>query len=262
MHARQGPLTQQAYRPLSRPQVALRAKSSSARGHERFKVTVPSTQPEIMAQLAPKRSSRSSSDRYDVPMLIPRKGLQLPERLPFDKWLSIGGQLSDVCTSSAWCLGDWLVYGEEAYSGRYRDAIEQTSLDYQTLRNYAWVVKRFALSRRRDTLSFGHHAEVAALSEPEQDFWLRKAEEFGWSVKRLRREVRTSLAERSASGDRQHEDAANRSQREWSMASLEIHIAPDKLELCHAAAERAGLSMAAWAALALEQAARYALGGR
>jgi hypothetical protein len=195
-------------------------------------------------------------------MLIPRKGLQLPERLPFDKWLSIGGQLSDVCTSSAWCLGDWLVYGEEAYSGRYRDAIEQTSLDYQTLRNYAWVVKRFALSRRRDTLSFGHHAEVAALSEPEQDFWLRKAEEFGWSVKRLRREVRTSLAERSASGDRQHEDAANRSQREWSMASLEIHIAPDKLELCHAAAERAGLSMAAWAALALEQAARYALGGR
>lgn len=222
-------------------------------------MTVPSAKSEVMAQLALKRPGRSLSDRYGPPMLIPRKGLQLPERLPFDKWLSIGSQLSDVCTSSAWCLGDWLVYGEEAYAGRYRDAIEQTSLDYQTLRNYAWVVRRFSLSRRRDTLSFGHHAEVAALSEPEQDFWLRKAEEFGWSVKRLRREVRTSLAERLASGDRQPEDDLARRRREWSMASLEIRIAPEKLELCQAAAVRAGLSMEAWAALALEQAARYAL---
>jgi hypothetical protein len=41
--------------------------------------------------------------------------------------------------------------------------------------NYAWVARRFAMSRRRDTLSFGHHAEVAALPEPEQDFWLREA---------------------------------------------------------------------------------------
>jgi hypothetical protein len=196
-------------------------------------------------------------------MLIPRKGLQLPERLTFDKWLSIGSQLSDVCTSSAWCLGDWLVYGEEAYAGRYRDAIEQTSLDYQTRRNYAWVVKRFPLSRRRDTLSFGHHAEVASLSEPEQDFWLRKAEEFGWSVKRLRREVRTSLAERLAREEcTRLGDAEGPTGRERSVASLQIHIAPEKLELYQAAAERAGLSMGAWAALILEQAARYALGGQ
>jgi hypothetical protein len=54
------------------------------------------------------------------------------------------------------------------------------------------------MSRRRDTLSFGHHAEVAAIAEPEQDYWLRKAEKHHWPVKRLRREVRASLAERSA----------------------------------------------------------------
>jgi hypothetical protein len=185
--------------------------------------------------------------------------MQLPTRLPFEKWLSIGSQLSDLCSSSAWCLGDWLVYGQEAYAGRYRDAIERTSLDYQTLRNYAWVVRRFSLSRRRDTLSFGHHAEVAVLPEPEQDFWLRKAEEQGWSVKRLRREVRTSLAERSASTGAEDEDASDQDQREQSMASLQVHIAREKLELCQVAAERAGLSMEVWAALTLEQAARYAL---
>ncbi|HUA28989.1 MAG TPA: LmbU family transcriptional regulator [Streptosporangiaceae bacterium] len=201
------------------------------------------------------------SGDYGAPFLISRKGLQLPVQLSFEKWLSVGSQLSDICTSSAWCLGDWLVYGEEAYAGRYREAIEQTSLDYQTLRNYAWVVRRFSLSRRRDTLSFGHHAEVAALPEPEQNFWLRKAEEFGWSVKRLRREVRMSLTERSVCRDRQHDAAQDQSQQEWSMASLEIPIALEKLELCQAAAERSGLSMEAWAASALEQAAHYALDG-
>jgi hypothetical protein len=40
------------------------------------------------------------------------------------------------------------------------------------------------MSRRRDTLSFGHHAEVATLSEPEQDYWLRKAEEHRWPTAR------------------------------------------------------------------------------
>jgi hypothetical protein len=64
----------------------------------------------------------------------------------------------------------WLIHGENAYSGRYRDAIEQTSLDYQTLRNYAWVARSLPLSRRRDTLSFAHHAEVARPPECEQDF--------------------------------------------------------------------------------------------
>lgn len=224
-----------------------------------MKAVAPESQ--VVGRSALNRSRTSLNARYGVPVFVPGKGLQLPNKLPFDKWLNIGRQLSDICTSSAWCLGDWLVYGEDAYAGRYRDAIEQTSLDYQTLRNYAWVVKRFSLPRRRDMLSFGHHAEVAALPEPEQDFWLRKAEELHWSVKQLRREVRTSLTERSAGGDRQHEVAPGRGQPERPMASLEIHIAPEKLELCQAAAERSGLSMDAWAALTLEKAAHSALGG-
>src|SRR6266536_1438757 len=61
-------------------------------------------------------------------------------------------------------MGAWLAHGQAAYRSRYRTAIEQTGLDYQTLRNYAWVAGRFELSRRRDTLSFGRHAEAAALA--------------------------------------------------------------------------------------------------
>lgn len=183
-------------------------------------------------------------------------GLQLPGQLPFERWLGIGRQIAAASTSAAWCLGDWLVFGERAYAGRYRQAIEQTALDYQTLRNYAWVARRFVMSRRRDTLSFGHHAEVAALAEPEQDFWLRKAAEHQWPVKRLRREVRVSLEERSA-GER---TVAEPDHRDWVTLRLQLRISPDQVDTCRAAADKAGLSIEAWTVLALDYAARNGLG--
>ncbi|MEI5097739.1 LmbU family transcriptional regulator [Streptomyces sp. PmtG] len=89
-----------------------------------------------------------------------------------------------------------MIYGESSYSSHYREAIERTGLDYKTLRNYAWVARRFEHHRRREVLSFAHHAEVARLPTPEQDYWLRKAEQRSWSRNELRRQVRTSLAER------------------------------------------------------------------
>ena len=194
-------------------------------------------------------------------VVLPRTGLVFPRRLPFQAWLGIGAQLAAVATSSAWCLGDWLAYGKAAYGGRYRDAIEWTGLDYQTLRNYAWVAGRFELSRRRDTLSFGHHAEVAALSPPEQDFWLRKAEEFHWSTMRLRREVRASLAERGHKplGLEPGGSAACQENGQGNPAMVRVSLNHGALELCERAADLDGMTLHAWAAQTLERAARRSL---
>jgi hypothetical protein len=194
-------------------------------------------------------------------VVVPRTGLVFPRRLPFAAWLGIGAQLAAVATSSAWCLGDWLVYGQAAYGGRYRDAIERTGLDYQTLRNYAWVAGRFELSRRRDTLSFGHHAEVAALPAPEQDFWLRKAEEFHWSTMRLRREVRASLAEREHRplGLEPAGPATCQENGQGNPAMVRVSLARGALELCERAADLDGMTLHAWAAQTLERAARRSL---
>jgi hypothetical protein len=190
----------------------------------------------------------------DDVVVIPKRGLQFPRQMSFERWVGIGRQLSDIHTSSAWCLGDWLVFGEAAYNGRYRDAIEQTCLDYQTLRNYAWVARRFALSRRRDSLSFGHHAEVAARPEAEQGFWLRKAEELGWSVKRLRRELHASLAERSSADDCQpgSDDPGSPAPPASPPAQLHIPVTPEQLRTYRAAAVQSGQSLEAWAALVLD----------
>jgi hypothetical protein len=40
-------------------------------------------------------------DRSGERVMLSGTGLQLPRQLPFERWLSIGRQLSAVCTSAA-----------------------------------------------------------------------------------------------------------------------------------------------------------------
>lgn len=140
----------------------------------------------------------SSLDALDNSVMLRKSGLLFVRGVGFNSWESIGQQLLSVTESATWWIADWVAYGEQAFQDRYREAVQRTSLNYQTLRNYVWVARRFDLSRRRDNLSFGHHAEVAALDRPEQDYWLRKAEELTWSRNQLRSEVRNSLRLRQA----------------------------------------------------------------
>ena len=213
------------------------------------------------AGLAPAGAIAGFSARGHV--VVPRVGLVFPPRLPFEAWAGVGAQLAVVAASSAWCLGDWLAFGQAAYGRRYREAVERTGLEYQTLRNYAWVAGRFELSRRRDSLSFGHHAEVAALPGPEQDFWLRKAGEFGWSTSQLRWEVRASLAERGQ-GPPGLEPAGAASgpgngQGDGRPVIVRVRLTPEQLESCERAAQTEGMTLVAWAARALEWAVRERL---
>ncbi|MFD9904208.1 LmbU family transcriptional regulator [Streptomyces sp. NPDC059063] len=133
---------------------------------------------------------------------VQKSGMILSQDLSERSWERIGSSLRELTNSSAWWLGDWLIFGETTYGWRrYREAVDRTGLDYQTLRNYAWVARRFEHHRRRDTLSFAHHAEVTRLSPPEQDYWLRKAEQQKWSRNELRKAVRASLAEQNGTPD-------------------------------------------------------------
>ena len=119
-----------------------------------------------------------SSDSFVTPPMtrnarVTSTGLRvMGSGLSFEQWAAIGRSIAHVSSGIAWALGDWLIYGEQTYADRYRSAIESTQLDYQTLRNLAWVARAFDSSRRREGLSFSHHAEVAVLPEPEQELWL------------------------------------------------------------------------------------------
>lgn len=242
--------------------IELREDSSGIGLREGYVAEHPAARNGMGRERAPGSRHGVVETQFNATLFMSAKGLHLPRRMSYDKWSGIGRHLASVCSSSAWCLGDWLVYGEVAFNGRYRDAVEQTSLDYQTLRNYAWVVRQFPLSRRRDKLSFGHHAEVAALSEPEQDFWLQKAEDLAWSVKLLRREVRTSLRERS--GDFEEQDSLAVVDEQPPLESDQIHVdtvmlsvrmMADHLDACHVAARKLGLNLDEWAGMVLVRAA-------
>ncbi|MGP8298556.1 LmbU family transcriptional regulator [Streptomyces inhibens] len=179
-------------------------------------------------------------------VFVTRVGLQIPAAVSYDIWESAGRRISAVANSSAWCLGDWLIYGQSRYTDRYRRAVDAVGLDYQTLRNYAWVARRFEVSRRRDTLSFNHHAEVASLLPHEQDYWLNRAQELGWSRNQLRANVR---------GAREEEPAADR-----KTASVGIQLTPERIARYRAAAERSDSSLESWMVDRLDLAANNALG--
>jgi N6-adenosine-specific RNA methylase IME4 len=107
------------------------------------------------------------------------------------EWTDFGKSIKGVEGAIQWLVGDWLNYGETRYGEKYKEAIEATGYDYQTLRNEKQIARRFEVSRRRDKLSWSHHTEVAGVRPDElADELLDKAEADGWTVKELREAVR------------------------------------------------------------------------
>jgi hypothetical protein len=182
-----------------------------------------------------KQGERLSLDRIAV---TGRTSLALSDGIAIEEWRRLGVQIHEVSNSSTWWLGDWLIYGRKTYPGRYREAVGQTSLDYQTLRNYAWVAGRISPDRRRAELSFQHHAEVAPLPPDQQQQWLARAAAGGWSRNRLRTEIRATTR-----GARQ------------AAAPVRIRVQDDHLRRWQSAASHDGRELFDWMISALDEAA-------
>jgi hypothetical protein len=166
-------------------------------------------------------------------------GLRLPGRLTFDQWCEVGRRVGIRANASTWWLGDWLLYGERSYGSRYAHAAKVTGLDQQTLRNHATVARRFRSSRRREELSFEHHAEVCLLADGEQETWLDRAVAGGWSRNELRRRLRAARGPSDDDGD----------------TAVRFTIAPERLERWRRAAQRSDGDLSTWAAASLDEAA-------
>ena len=94
---------------------------------------------------------------------------------PFEVWYAYMRHLGRTGKGYMFWLGDSVIFGEKKYR-QYEQALSATDYDYGTLRNAKWVCERVEVSRRRDTLYFAHHQEVAPLEPAEQDKWLDAAE--------------------------------------------------------------------------------------
>jgi hypothetical protein len=172
--------------------------------------------------------------------------LRLPDAMAFGAWMAIGCRIAQISNASAWWLGDWVVYGQRAYGQRYKAALEATQLDYQTLRNYAWVSRRFETSRRRENLSFQHHAEVAALPEAEQNLWLGRTERLRWSRNEPRRRLRTERRPALTTSDDRP-------------VTIRVQVTTARGRRWRQAAAAAEQTLVEWLAMAMDAAAAAAL---
>lgn len=144
-------------------------------------------------------------------------------QMAYGEWEEQGRWLGSIGRCSQWWIGDWVRFGTTAYGEKYMRASELTGYDQHSLRNIAYVASRFPeLSRRRDNLSFSHHAELAPLEPREQERWLMRAERERLSVSALRRELR-----------RRREQAAEQDEQEPEQPEPDPRMHPgDEEVLC------------------------------
>ena len=171
-------------------------------------------------------------------------GMSFEPRFSFEDWRQLGPRIALRANASLWWLGDWLAFGQEKYGRRYKAGVALTGLDYQTLRNYVVVARRFELSRRRDKLSFQHHAELCALTDAEQEHWMDRAQCAGWSRNELRRRLRSGGGVRARAGP----------------PSLCLAVEADRRNLWSQAALRDDCDLESWMLRSLDQAATALLG--
>ena len=121
---------------------------------------------------------------------VTRSGIDFHGDLTIDEWESIGHKLGNTERSLGLMIGDWINYAERKWGEKYNEAIACTGLEYETLRNYAYVAARVQLSARADNLTFRHHYTVAKLKDPEeQKHWLETAEKHALSYRRLQKSI-------------------------------------------------------------------------
>lgn len=123
------------------------------------------------------------NDMMEIPnAVVTPTSLVIKDGIPFDSWKTIGHQLGQVNQGLLWWIGDWLNYGEKAYGESYAQAMDETGKAYNTVKQAAYMAKKFPQETRRDTLTFSHYGVVAGLPDDLCIRLLDLAEDNKWTV--------------------------------------------------------------------------------
>jgi hypothetical protein len=156
----------------------------------------------------------TTTSSRDLPATISATptGLDLDADLSFAEWQSIARNFGQALQSAAWCIGDWLVYGENKWGRQmalkgegfddisssripleaYELALDATGLDLGTLKNYAMTCRAIPRDARRPGLTFAHHLALVPLKPDLRLQWLEVIDSAPRkpTVKRLRLSLR------------------------------------------------------------------------
>lgn len=114
-------------------------------------------------------------------------GMDLPQEQSFEEWYATGQSLARGQKALNWWIGDWWAAGSHRYGQRAAAAAQGLfGVEFGALSNMASVCRSFETSRRREVLTFSHHAEVASLPPEKADQLLDQAIREGWSTRDIR----------------------------------------------------------------------------
>jgi hypothetical protein len=130
-------------------------------------------------------------------------GLIINGEITEDDANDLGFALKKFDDALQFWIGDWAnLYLDDNMDDSQRSNVyaflaEKFVIEHGTLKNHASVCRLLDASRRRDTLSFSHHVEIAHLPEKlkgREDEFLDAALENNWSVRQLRKEIQQAVA--------------------------------------------------------------------
>ncbi len=125
-----------------------------------------------------------------LPDAFQKKGYLPAEALTYEQWVADGKFIEAADGSVAWWIGDWMNHGEKTYGDeKYKQAMEMTGFEYQTVANYKWLAESIGFSNRLENLSIRHHMLVAKYTPDQQKLLLSKASELGLSVKQFKEQI-------------------------------------------------------------------------
>lgn len=132
-----------------------------------------------------------------IPGELTETSLTLREGLTLDEWVTVMATLKQMSKSIQWWVGDALSYGESHFG---EDAFAHLEQSDKTLANWASTCRHIEPSRRRESVSYSVHAEVAPLAPNDQEAILEEAAREGWTVGQARERVREIQLEEAEEG--------------------------------------------------------------
>src|SRR6266446_5649490 len=130
--------------------------------------------------------------------------------------------LSDYRSLMAWAIGDFLVAGVKGglkprvLKRHVREILgNRKSLAWGTISNYMVTCKAIEFSRRRESLSFSHHVEVAKYPPEEQDRYLERAAAVRVSVREFKKMVHELQRQKMTMEERVAQAAKEKPLRLW-----------------------------------------------
>jgi len=117
---------------------------------------------------------------------------RLPVEFTPDHFVMVGRSFTRIEDATHWWVGDMIVQAEGLWGHDAHQHIEDAfgHIPEASRAQYATVAERIPPARRKRDLSWTHHRVVYKLDPEEQDTWLGRALEAGWSKRELEQHIR------------------------------------------------------------------------